>query len=477
MSKEKGSKLEDKLSIKHESSWLAVDAKGEKAIHKFSEDYKRFLSKCKTERETVAFLVAEAKKKGYKDISQYKKLKPGDKVIQVNKKKNMALAVVGKKDLETGFRIVASHIDSPRIDLKQKPLYEDLDVELALFKTHYYGGIKKYQWVNIPLAIHGVVVRADGKAVDVVIGEDEKDPVFVISDLLPHLSHKAQGDRKLFEGIKGEELTVLAGHIPLKAEKDAKKKIKLHVLKLLSDKYGFTEEDLISAELTLVPAMMPRDVGLDRSMVGGYGHDDRICGYTSFRAILEMNNPEYTSIAYFFDKEEIGSVGNTSAQSSFLELSVGALMELLKPKFRYSQLKTALSNGLVLSADVDAGMHPVFKDVHETHNAARIGRGIVLCKYGGARGKSSANDASAEYMGRIRSLFNKNKIPWQYAELGKVDEGGGGTVAKFLAMHNMEIVDCGPAVLSMHSPFEIASKIDIYDSYRAYTAFFKEKNI
>ncbi len=477
MAKKKTSSLEEKLTMKGESSWANADKKTIKAIHDFSEGYKKFLTICKTEREVVDYVIPLIEKKGFKSIDKYKKLKPGDKVYQVSKGRVLSMAVIGKKKLDDGFRLIASHIDSPRIDLKQKPLYEDTDIELALFKTHYYGGIKKYQWVNIPLAIHGVIMRADGKKINVVIGEDESDPVFVIGDLLPHLAHKTQGTRTLFEGIKGEELVILAGHIPLSEEKDAKNKIKLHILKLLNEKYGITEEDLVSAELEAVPAMNPRDVGLDRSMVGAYGQDDRACAYTSLMALFDAKTPERTAICYFFDKEEVGSIGATGAQSNYIELSVSELMSKMNPDFKYSELKSVMANSHALSADVDVAIHPVFKDVHEANNAARIGRGIVICKFGGARGKGGSNDATAEYMGQVRNLFNKNKVPWQSAELGKVDEGGGGTVARFLAEYGMETVDCGPALISMHSPFEIGSKADIYNTYRAYSAFFAEKEL
>lgn len=477
MAEKKGSKLEEKLTRKTESYWNRTQKKDDKAIFDFSDRYMTFLKENKTEREVVDFFVALAEKKGFKDVEKVKKLKAGDKVYMVNRNKTMAMAVIGKKPLSDGYRLVASHVDSPRIDLKQNPVYEDKDIELALFKTHYYGGIKKYQWVNIPLAIHGVVVKSDGKAVDVVIGEDESEPAFVISDLLPHLAHKAQGERKLFDGIRGEELRIIAGHIPLKSEKEAKERIKLHILKLLNDKYGITEEDFVSAELEAVPAMNPRDIGLDRSMIGAYGQDDRACAYTSFEAILNVKSPEYTSIAYFFDKEEIGSVGATGAQSNYLEITFIKLMERLNPNFRYSTLKLAISKGMCLSGDVDVAMQTNFKEVHEPQNSARFGHGIVICKYGGARGKGGANDASAEFTGKVRKLFNKNKIPWQYAQLGKVDEGGGGTVARFIAENSIDTIDCGPAVIGMHSPFEITSKADMYNTYRAYHAFFQEKEI
>ena len=471
MAKKKGTKLEDKLSIKMESSWLKITKKQEKEIFEFSEGYKHFLSSAKTEREVVVYLIAKAKKEGFKPIDSVKKLKPGDKVFMANRGKTLAIAVIGKEPLQKGMRIVASHIDSPRLDLKQKPLYEDTDAEMALFKTHYYGGIKKYQWVNVPLALHGIICRADGKEIEVKFGEDPDDPVLVIGDLLPHLARKIQGKRELLDGIRGEELRILVGSIPSTKDKDAKHKIKLNILEALHKKYGIVEEDLISAEIEVVPASPARDVGLDRSMVGGYGHDDRVCAYASFMAISEISKPKTTALTLFFDKEEIGSVGATGAQSNFIELVVGAILERQSPDYRYATLKRALSNSKAISADVDAGVHPMFKEVHELYNAARLGQGLAICKFGGARGKGGANDATAEYVGEIRRLLNSKNIPWQYTELGKVDEGGGGTVARFLAQHNMDIVDAGPPLLSMHSPFEIANKADIYFSYRAYKEF------
>ncbi len=475
MAAKKKSTLEEKLSIKSENYWLKVNKKLEKEIFSFAEGYKDFLDASKTEREAVDNIVKIAKKHGFKQIDKVKKLKPGDRVIITSMKKNATLAVIGKDPLENGMKIIASHIDSPRLDLKQKPLYEDSDSELALFKTHYYGGIKKYQWVNIPLAIHGVISRADGKIIDVNIGEDPDDPVFVIGDLLPHLARNAQGKRTIFEGIKGEELRMIAGSRPLAGEKDAKHKIKLNILKILNEKYGIVEEDLISAELEVVPAIRSRDVGLDRSLVGGYGHDDRVCAYASLMAICEVKDPNKTALTLFFDKEEVGSIGATGAQSDFLELSVGEMLDRIMPKYRYATLKRILANSKAISADVDAGMHPIFKDVYEKQNAAKLGHGLVVCKYGGARGKYSANDARAEYVGELRRLFNKKKIPWQYAELGKVDEGGGGTVARFIAKYNMDVIDCGPAVISMHSPFEIVSKADLYNTHLAYREFQQAK--
>lgn len=464
--------LEDKLSAKQETAWLGITKAQEKKIYDFADDYKEFLSKSKTERESVDFIVAAAKKKGFRPLEDYKKLKAGDKVIFTNMGKTAALAVIGTDPIEKGMMVVGSHIDSPRIDLKQKPLYGDADSELALFKTHYYGGIKKYQWVNIPLALHGIIIKADGKTINVKIGEDRDDPIFIIGDLLPHLAHKVQADRKMSDIIKGEELRIIIGNRP-SSDKDSKNKLKLNILEILNKKYGIIEEDLVSAELMVVPATPARDVGLDRSMVGGYGQDDRVCAYCSLRAILDIGKPKKTALTLFFDKEEVGSIGATGAQGGFFELALGEMLEKAVPNYRYSILKRAMASSRALSADVDAGVNPMFKEVHELDNAAKLGHGMGMCKYGGARGKSGSNDANAEFLGELRSLFNKTKVPWQYTELGKVDEGGGGTIARFLSEHNLEVIDCGPPLVSMHSPFEIASKIDIHSTYRAFLEFQK----
>jgi len=347
---------------------------------------------------------------------------------------------------------------------------ESSESHTALFRTHYYGGIKKYQWVNIPLSLHGRVILANGKVLDIKIGEDPKDPVFVIPDLLPHLYGKRQAKRRLNEGIKGEELNILVGSRILD-EKAAKGKIKLWVLNYLNKTYGMVEEDFVSAELEVVPATRSYDVGFDRSLIAGYGQDDRACAYTSMQAIFDIKKPKMTSMVLLFDKEEVGSEGPSSVKSRFFENAVGELIELSDPDYRDRTLRKALENSQALSSDVNGGMNPLFMDVHEKQNAARLGYGIVITKFTGSRGKVSANDASAEFMGYIRLLLNKNKILWQTAELGKVDEGGGGTVAKFLAEHNMDVIDCGPALLSMHSPLELSSKIDIYSCYEAYKAF------
>jgi aspartyl aminopeptidase len=393
-------------------------------------------------------------------------------VYTINRNKSIAVAVLGKRPIEDGLNIIASHIDVPRLDLKQNPLYEDDDTKLALFKTHYYGGIKKYQWVNIPLALHGKVVKGDGSEVDINIGESPDDPVFTITDLLPHLARKKQAKRALAEGIKGEELNILVGSRPV-SDKHAKKKVKLWILDYLNKNYGMVEEDFVSAELEIVPAGRARDIGFDRSLVGAYGHDDRICAYTSLRALTDIKTPSRTGLALMFDKEEIGSEGSTGVKSRFLVNTIGDLIGLRNPGYPESMLRKALENSRALSSDVNAGINPNYKGVHETRNAARLGHGVVITKFTGSGGKYASNDASAEFMGAIRRLLNENKIIWQTAELGKVDEGGGGTVARFLAEHNMDVIDCGPPILSMHSPFEISSKIDIYSTYEAYRAFFE----
>jgi aspartyl aminopeptidase len=461
--------IEEKLSMKKESMWLSLKKSEIKKAMKFAEDYKEFLKEVKTERESVNYMISIAKKHGFKDLTKAKSLTPGDKFYIEKREKVLALGVVGKKPFE-GFRLVVSHIDSPRIDVKPNPLWEDPDASLALLKTHYYGGIKKYQWVSRPLALHGVVYTKDGKRINIRIGDRPGDPVFVIPDLLPHLARKVQGDRKLFEGIKGEELQLVVGNIPID-DKEIKKKIKTAVLKYLNDEYGITEEDFNSADLEIVPAEEPRDVGFDRSMVGAYGQDDRICAYTSFRAILDVENPTYTSIAFFYDKEEIGSDGNVGAQSNFLEYVLAKVLYLMKPNYTHVEFLDILYKTKAISADVSAAINPIFKGVHDIPNAAKAGYGVVISKYTGHGGKYGSSEATAEFMAEIRALFAKNKVPYQVAELGKVDEGGGGTIAKFFAKYGMDVVDMGPGIIGMHSPFEIASKMDVWSAYRAYKVF------
>ncbi len=464
------SKLEEKLMYSLNSVWEDSDKKSTKKIFSFNKDYAQFINKSKNEREFVVNAEGLLSKKGFKPISEIKELKSGDRVFRINRNKSMAIAVIGKDDIREGCNMLASHIDSPRIDLKAKPLYEDKDANMAVLKTHYYGGIKKYQWVNTPLAIHGKVVTEDGESIDLNIGESSDDPVFVVSDLLPHLSKNAQGDRKMRDVIKGEELNILMGGIPIDDE-DVKDKLKLNVLKILNDKYGMKEEDFVSADIELVPAGNSRDVGIDKSMLGAYGHDDRVCGYTSMMAGVDIKTPSRTSVIILYDKEEIGSVGNTAAGSTFLESFMCDLLSKIHADYSNEDRRKMIESSRAISGDVSAGVNPSFKGVHEMNNAAKLGYGIVVTKFTGSGGKYSANDAHAEYMAFIRKLFNKNEVKWQPCELGKVDEGGGGTVAKFIANMNVDIIDAGPALLGMHSPFEIASKADIYETYRAYKAF------
>jgi len=472
----KPKKLEDRLVMKKNLSWTEMDERKKDRIMKFGEVYKEFLDNCKTERESVRYIVKELRKNGFKELKEIKKskLKPGTKFYEINREKNIAITIIGKKPLEDGLNIVSAHIDAPRLDLKQNPLYEDGETQLALLKTHYYGGLKKYQWVNKPLALHGKIVKGNGEEIELRIGEEPGDPVFVITDLLPHLAHKRQATKKISEAIKGEDLNVLIGSMPV-SEKTAKKKVKLWVLDYLNKNYGIVEEDFISAEIEVVPAGKSMDIGLDRSMIGGYGQDDRVCAYTTFRAIMDLKIPEHTSLALLVDKEEIGSDGPTSIRSRFIVDTIGNILGLYDENYRESTLRTVLTKSRALSADVNAGVNPLFKEVHEKMNAAKMGYGIVVTKYTGSGGKYLANDASAEYMGAIRRMLNENKIPWQTAELGKVDEGGGGTVAKHIAVHNMDVIDIGPPVLSMHSPLEISSKADVYSSYETFIVFFGMK--
>jgi aspartyl aminopeptidase len=471
--KGKRTKLEDKLSMKKESLWLKAKKKKIEDIFDFSEGYKNFLDDAKTEREAVNSIIKIVENFGFKPVDNAKKMKPGDKFYIINRNKNVAIITIGSEAFENGLNVIVSHIDSPRLDLKQHPLYEDKEAKLALLKTHYYGGIKKYQWVGIPLSLHGRIIKNDGKEVDVVVGEKTGEPIFTIPDLLPHLAGKTQENRKLFEGIKGEELNVLAGSMPLKDEK-AEQQIKLWILNYLHKKYGIVEEDLVSAELEIVPAFNAMDVGFDKSLIGAYGQDDRICAYTSLMAICNVKKPHKTCIAVFYDKEEIGSEGNTGAKSRLLENVVDKLLNLKNPSYSDSTLRKIFEKTKAISADVTGGVDPSFKDVHELSNAARLGYGIVISKYTGGGGKYLSSDANAEYVGEIRQLLNRNKIAWQSAELGKVDEGGGGTVAKYMAELNMDIIDCGPPIIGMHSPFEVSSKADVYSTYEAYKAFFEK---
>lgn len=436
-------------------------------IMEYNEGYKDYISKNKTERACVKDSIRLAKEKGFKPLESFETLKPGDKVYVNNRDKNIALFVIGNKPLTEGMRILGAHIDSPRMDLKQNPLYESEGFVLA--DTHYYGGVKKYQWVTIPLSLYGVVAKKDGTVVDVVIGEDDNDPVVGISDLLIHLAAE-QLDKKAAKVIEGENLDVTLGNMPLVGEeKDA---VKANILKLLKDKYDIEEEDFVSAEIEVVPSGKARDYGLDRSMIAGYGHDDRVCAYTSLTAILDMDVCDYTCCTILVDKEEIGSVGATGAQSLFFENTVGEMLVKMGID-SFVQTRLTLSRSKMLSSDVSAGVDPLFVSVNDKKNAAYLGNGIVFNKYTGARGKSGSNDASAEYVARIRAVMDESNIHYQTAELGKVDLGGGGTIAYILGNYNMDVIDAGIAVLNMHAPMEVVSKVDVYETYQAYIAFLK----
>ncbi|MGG5461569.1 aminopeptidase [Clostridium sp. B9] len=461
------------LKKDYANAWGKYEEADMKEVFSLSDRYREFMSVAKTERECVSVLVKQVEKEGFKNLDEIIKngesVKAGDKLYSVNMDKTLTLIKVGKEALENGLRIIGSHIDSPRIDVKQNPLYEDSD--LALLDTHYYGGVKKYQWVTIPLAIHGVVVKKDGTKVNIVIGEDDSDPVIGISDLLIHLSADQLG-KKGAKVIEGEDLNVLVGSIPLKGT-DEKEAVKANILVLLNEKYGMTEEDFVSAELEIVPAGRARDYGLDRSMVLAYGHDDRICAYTSAEAIMDLGEVDKTCVALLVDKEEIGSVGATGMQSRFFENLVAELMDRMGD---YSELKLrrCLQNSMMLSADVTAAYDPNYPSVCEKKNTAYFGRGVVFSKYTGARGKSGCNDANAEYIAHLRNIMDKNNVVWQTAELGKVDQGGGGTIAYILAQYNMEVIDCGVALQNMHAPLEVASKADIYETKKCYRAFYEE---
>ena len=398
-----------------------------------------------------------------------KELKCGDKVYHINKQKNIILSVIGKEPLENGINIVGAHIDSPRLDLKPNPLYEDSG--FAYFKTHYYGGIKKYQWVAIPLAIHGIVALKDGTTVEIKIGEEDDDVTFTITDLLPHMARK-QMEKKLSEGIEGENLNVLIGSIPYEDEKVGER-VKLNIMKILNEKYGITEKDFLSAEIEIVPAFKAKSLGFDKSMVAGYGQDDRVCAYTSLQAILDIEKPEKTAICILVDKEEIGSVGNTGMESRAFESFVNELLILTKENEKPNIINRLFEKSNMLSADVDGAFDPIYANVSERRNASFFGGGVGLNKYTGARGKSGANDANAEYIAKLRKLFDSNKVKFQISELGKVDEGGGGTIAYILANKGINVIDCGTPVLSMHAPYEVTSKFDIYMSYKAYKVFMK----
>ncbi len=451
-----------------QNAWLKYNAKEQKEVMKFAEGYKAFISNSKTERLAVKESIALLEQAGFKAASEFKSLKAGDKLYFINKNKNVCAFIIGKEPLEQGLRILGGHIDSPRLDLKEHAIYERNG--FALGDTHYYGGVKKYQWTTIPLALHGVVCKKDGSVVEINIGEDDKDPIVGITDLLIHLSAD-QMALPLAKAITGENLDISLGSMPLN-DKD-KTPVKANVLKILNKKYGIEEEDLISAEIEIVPAGKARDYGLDRSMVAGYGHDDRSCAYTSLKALLDVDSEkvQYTSCCILVDKEEIGSVGATGAHSLFFENTIARLAELLGSNNPLFAARKAMENSKMLSSDVSAGFDPLYASVNDPKNAAYFGEGIVFNKYTGSRGKSGSNDANPEYYAFVRKVMDEAGVNWQNAELGKVDQGGGGTIAYILGNYNMNVIDAGIPVLNMHAPMEIVSKADIYEAYRGYIAF------
>lgn len=453
--------------------WTEEKLKEKDVIFGFSEEYKKFLNLGKTEREIVNIAKFAAEENGFVNIKDKDKLVAGDKVYFINRDKNIVLAIIGEKDIYEGIKYIVSHIDSPRIDIKANPLYEEFD--LAFMKTHYYGGIKKYQWATIPLALHGVVVLQDGKKIDITIGEKEEEPIFMIPDLLPHLWGKSQAERKAPEVLKGEELQIIVGSMPLYLQKgEIKNRIKENVLSILKKEYSIEEEDFISAELELVPSGKARDLGFDASLISAYGQDDRICAYTSLRAIIDFKGvPQETLVCFLTDKEETGSHGATGLQSTYLDYFTSEIIEKIKGDVSILSLQKVLWNSKALSSDVNVAIDPIFNSVHDSMNSAKLNYGIVITKYTGARGKSGTNDADAEYVAYVREILNRNKINWQTGLLGKVDEGGGGTVAMFLAQKGINTIDVGPALLSMHAPMEISSKLDLYETYRAYLAFYR----
>ena len=468
MAKKELEELKKKLFVSKENGWLDLNNNTKQDVFSYAKGYINYLNNSKTEREIISSSKKIAEENGFKNIEKIKELKPGDKVYYINHEKSMYLAIIGKDDIEKGLNIIGAHADSPRLDLKPNPLYEDS--ELAFFKTHYYGGIKKYQWTTIPLAIHGVIVKANGEKVEVKIGEDENDPIFTITDLLPHLAQD-QMEKKLKNGIDGEDLNLLVGSIPY--DKEVQEAVKLNILNILNEKYGITEVDFTSSELELVPAMPCRSMGFDNSMVAGYGQDDKICVYASLTALMKIEKPKRTAVCIISDKEEIGSMGNTGMESHVFDTFIAEILNKMginKPNL----LDKVFCNSKMLSADVDAALDPIYASVSERNNASYLGKGVGLNKYTGARGKSGASDANAEFVAEVRNIFEKNNVRYQISELGKVDVGGGGTIAYILANKGVDVIDCGVPILSMHSPYEVSSKFDLYSAYQGYMAFWKD---
>ena len=461
--------LKKELFINKKNGFECIDENEKREIFNFSKEYIDFLNTVKTEREAVNFIENILNKNGFKNIEGISSLKQGDKVFLINRNKSIYAAIIGE-NIKKGINIIGSHIDSPRLDLKPNPIYEDNG--FAYFKTHYYGGIKKYQWTAIPLELRGVIVKSDGTKIDICIGENDNEPIFTITDLLPHLAVE-QMEKKLKEGILGEDLNLLIGNIPFDKNNDGSL-VKLNILKILNEKYGIMELDFNSAELEVVPNFKARSLGLDESMIAGYGQDDRVCAYTSLRALLDSSNTNKTSICIFADKEEIGSVGNTGMYSKSFDTFVSEILNKLNIN-EPNLLDSIFNKSIMLSADVDGAIDPIYASVSERNNASFLGHGVEMNKYTGSHGKSGASDANAEYVAKIRGIFESNDIKYQISELGKVDIGGGGTIAYILANKGIEVIDCGVPVLSMHSPYEVTSKFDVYEAYRAYKAFLNSK--
>ncbi len=461
-----GENLKEKLFKKKESGWKSLNDSQKEEVFAVSKRYMDFLNVSKTEREFIKNARKLANEHGFKDIMEFESLKPGDKIYFVNREKSMYLAIIGENPIENGMNIIGSHVDSPRLDLKPNPLTEEGG--LAYFKTHYYGGIKKYQWTTIPLSLHGVIVKANGEKFEVNIGEDENDPIFTITDLLPHLA-QAQMEKKLKDGVEGENLSLLIGSIPYD-ERDCAEQVKLNILNILNQKYGITEVDFTSSELELVPQFKARSLGFDESMVAAYGQDDKVCAFTSLDAMMRLENVKTTAVCILSDKEEIGSMGNTGMESHMFDFFISEILNKLGIN-RPNLLDRVFCFSKMLSSDVDAGFDPLYASVSDRNNAGFLGRGISLNKYTGARGKSGASDANAEFVAWVRNVFENNGILYQVAELGKVDVGGGGTIAYILANKGADVIDCGVPVLSMHAPYEVTSKLDVWMAWGAYRSF------
>lgn len=466
--KTQGEELKEKLFNCKKSGWEETSQEEGSKIFEYCEGYINFLNKSKTERKIVENSVQMAKEKGFKAIDEYESLKPGDKVYYINRDKNIFLSVIGKENIENGINIIGSHADSPRLDLKPNPIYEDKG--FAYFKTHYYGGIKKYQWTAIPLSIQGVIVKTNGEKVEINIGEDEIDPIFTITDLLPHLAQE-QMQKKLKDGVEGENLNLLIGSIPYNDEK-VSEKVKLNILNILNQKYGIVEKDFLSAELELVPAFKARSLGFDQSLIAGYGQDDKVSVYTSLTAILNIECPEKTAVCLIVDKEEIGSMGNTGMESNVFSTFMSEVLNKLNIN-RPNLLDKMFCNSKMLSADVDAGFDPIYASVSEPHNASYLNKGVGISKYTGVGGKANGSDANAEFVAYVRKIFEENNVAYQIAELGRVDLGGGGTIAYILANKGVDVLDCGVPVLSMHAPYEVTSKFDVYQAYKGYGEFYR----